>query len=107
MLLSTESLIFAAFSISATLALPTPSGRSLFFAKGWFAYLIVALLFAIAIAAGFALYATMQPDPPRGVNAWARVTGIALGIGAQPFAAWAVAHAARNTKPSFVAEEGD
>jgi len=104
-LLTTESLIFAAFAISANLALPTPSGRSKFYAQGRFAYWVVAALFVIAISAGFALYATLEPAPPRGVNAWARTVGIVVGIAVQPLAALAIARAAKKTKPSFRAEE--
>lgn len=105
-LLTTESLIFAAFSISATLALPTAAGRSRFYAKGWFAYGVVAVLFVIAVSGGFALYATMQPDPPHGVNAWVRVVGLGVGIGVQPFLALAIARAAATTKSDFNPDEG-
>ncbi len=103
-LLSTESLIFAAFSISATLALPTPSGRSKFFAQGRFAYLVVVALFVIAVAASFALYATLQPAPPHGANSWVRTVGLGVGIVVQPLAAFAIARAAKHTRPTFTAE---
>lgn len=92
-LLTTESLIFAAFSISATLSLPTAGGRRPFYSQGTFAYCIVAVLFAIATSACFALYATLQPDSPHGVNEWIRAAGIGIGVVAQPFAALAIAMA--------------
>jgi hypothetical protein len=104
MLLTTESLIFAAFSISATLALPTPTGRALFFAQGRFAFSIVGVLAFIAVAGGFALCATLEPDPPAGINEWIRAAGIGVGIAAQPVLAWAVAKAAKDTKPGFKAD---
>jgi hypothetical protein len=106
-LLTTESLIFAAFSVAATLALPTEAGRSRFFAQGRFAYLIVIALFAIAAAAMFALYATVQPELPNGVNAWVRVFGVAVGIAIQPFAAWTVASAAKKTKPGILVGDSE
>lgn len=105
LLLTTESLIFAAFSITATLALPTDTGRSLFYAQGRFAGLVVVLLAILAAASLSALRCTLEPDPPHGISEWFRAVAIGLAIVAQPILALLVARAATKTRPSFKAEE--
>lgn len=86
-LITVESLIFAAFAITVTLALPTDAGRSAFFTQGWFGGLVIVVLTVIAAAGMHALVATLEPAPPAGWNAWARAVGVAVGICAQPLLA--------------------
>jgi hypothetical protein len=101
-LLSTESLIFAAFAITVTLALPSESGRSTFFTRGWFGGTVILILVVIATAAFHALVATLQPVPPHGWNAWVRAVGVGVGICAQPFLAIPITIAAVKTEPAAI-----
>ncbi len=101
-LLSTESLIFAAFAITVTLALPSEGGRSTFFTRGWFGGVVILILAVIATSAFHALVATLQPAPPHGWNAWARAVGVGVGICAQPLVAIPITVAAVKTKPGQI-----
>jgi hypothetical protein len=79
-----ESLIFVAFSFSYTLAQPTEGGRHPFFARGWFGWLVVTAIGAVAAAAGAAwwqIYHSSWPDHPVG---WIEAGGLAVGIIGQP-----------------------
>jgi hypothetical protein len=105
-LLSTESLIFAAFAITVTLALPSESGRSSFFTRGWFGGIVVLILAVIATAAFCALVATLDPTPPNGTNEWVRAVGVAVGICAQPLLAIPITVAAVKTKPAPIKSRG-
>jgi hypothetical protein len=105
-LLSTESLIFSAFSITVTLALPSEAGRSSFFTRGWFGGIVVIVLAIIATAAFHALVATLQPVPPSGWNAWVRAVGVGVGICAQPLLAIPITVAAVRTRPAPIGAEG-
>lgn len=98
-LLSTESLIFAAFAITVTLALPSESGRSSFFTQGWFGGIVILILATIATGAFCALVATLDPLPPDGTNEWLRAIGVGVGICAQPLLAIPITVAAVRTKP--------
>jgi membrane-bound metal-dependent hydrolase YbcI (DUF457 family) len=104
-LLSTESLIFAAFAITVTLALPSEAGRSSFFTRGWFGAIVVIILAIIATAAFHALVATLQPVPPSGWNAWVRAAGVGVGICAQPLLAIPITVAAVRTRPAPISAE--
>lgn len=104
-LLTTESLIFAAFAITVTLALPSETGRSVFFTKGWFGGVVVLILTVIAVAGMHALYATLEPQPPEGWNAWVRTVGLGVGICAQPLLALPITIAAVKTMPAPPAAE--
>jgi len=106
-LLTTESLIFAAFAITVSLALPSDRGRSSFFTRGLFGWIVVAILAVIATAALHALYATLQPAPPHGWNAWVRAGGVALGITSQPLLAIPITLAAIKTRPAAIKTDGD
>lgn len=98
-LLSTESLIFAAFAITVTLALPTAAGRSAFYTKGFFGGIVIVVLALVATAAFHALVATLRPIPPEGWNEWVRAVGLGIGICAQPLLAIPITVAAVKTRP--------
>ena len=101
-LLSTESLIFSAFAITVTLALPSEGGRSIFLTRGWFGGAVILILAVIAAAAFHALVATLQPVPPHGWNAWVRAVGVGVGICAQPLLAIPITIAAVRTKSAAI-----
>jgi hypothetical protein len=106
-LLTTESLIFAAFAITVSLALPSERGRSSFFTQGWFGWIVVGILTVIATAGLHALYATLQPAPPHGWNAWVRAVGLMVGIAAQPLLAIPITLAAIRTRPAPIRSEDE
>lgn len=95
--LTAESLLFAAFSVSYNLAQPTDEGRSPFYAQGYFSFVIVLAISAVAISAGASWYSLFEPDPPNGWNEWLRAGGLAVPIVSQPFFAFAIAIQARKS----------
>jgi hypothetical protein len=79
-----ESLIFVAFSFSYTLAQPSEGGRHPFFAQGWFGWLVVVAIGAVAAAAGAAWWQIYQSAWPDHVVGWIEAGGLAVGIVGQP-----------------------
>jgi hypothetical protein len=73
MLLTTESLLFAAFGIGVSLAAPTEFGRSRFFTKGY-----------LAVGAGAAWVEVFGHPWPEGLLAWLQAGALAAGIVFQP-----------------------
>jgi hypothetical protein len=89
-----ESLIFVAFSFSYTLAQPVQGGRHPFFAQGWFGWVIVATITAVAAAAGAAWWQLYHPNWPHQTAEWIESVGLGVGIVAQPVFAAIVNHQA-------------
>ena len=84
MLLTTESLLFAAFGIGVSLAAPTEFGRSRFFTKGYLAWLVGLGLTAVAVGAGAAWVEVFGHPWPEGLLAWLQAGALAAGIVFQP-----------------------
>jgi hypothetical protein len=88
-LLTTESLLFAALSVSVALAADTEWGRRLPTSPFVFACSVVALLTLVACGAGAAWSSDYVSPGPDGLAQWAQAVALAAGIVGQPiFALW-------------------
>jgi hypothetical protein len=85
--LTVEGLLFAALSVSYTLAQPVRGGRNRFFAQGWFGWLIVVSFGCVAASALAAWWATFRPEWPDSINEYIRAIGLLVGIVVQPIVA--------------------
>jgi hypothetical protein len=91
-LLTVESLIFAALGISVAVTAAVPGGRSPYLAQGKLARRIALTLTAVAVAAGTAWWQVfMRPVRPDGFFAWAQALGVAIALVAEPYFAWRLA----------------
>jgi hypothetical protein len=94
--LTAESLLFAAFGVSYSLATtPRAGGRPVFFARGWFGGIIVAVLFVVAASGVSAWHATFARDWPNDGGEYIRTWGLFVAIVSQPFLAAAINWQAR------------
>lgn len=97
--LTVEGLLLAAFAVSYSIATtPSRSGRSVFHARAWFGWLIVATIVAVAASGAAAWWHMYAPDLwPKTWNARAQMYGLALGIVLQPVFAAIINVEARRT----------
>lgn len=87
-LLTTESLLFAAFGISITLAQETDEGRHPFVAKGRLAIVIALIITCVATGAATAWWDVFSPKWPTTWREEVQAGGIGAGIIGQPMLAW-------------------
>jgi hypothetical protein len=90
-LLSTESLLFAAFGVSVALTAPVPGGRPPIVASGWLATLIAAVIWIVAIGAASAWISVYTSPPPCGFARVMEGICLAAGISLQPVLASVIA----------------
>jgi hypothetical protein len=96
--LTAESLLFAAFGVSYSLATTTiDKGRSAFFTKAWFGWLIVGVIAAIAASGVSAWHAVFDRDWPNDTGEYIRTYGLLAAIVMQPIFAAIINWEARKT----------
>lgn len=97
-LLTVESLIFAALSVGITVTTPVAGGRSPYLAKGKLARNIAVVLTLVAGAAASAWWQVyFDPKAPHGFFAWVQTLGVAVAVIAQPYFALRLAWGAKAT----------
>jgi hypothetical protein len=95
-LLTVESLTFAAFGLGVAVTTPIPGGRSPYLATGKLARDISIVLTLVAAAAASAWWEVfMEPRAPNGGLAWVQALGVVVVLAAQPYFSWRVAWGAR------------
>lgn len=93
--LTTEGLLFAAFSVSFGLTQPVEGGRHPFFSQGWLGWCIVVVITIVAAAAGGAWWETFGAVWPHTCSGRVLAVGLAAGIVAQPVLAAVLASQAK------------
>jgi hypothetical protein len=95
-LLTVESLIFAALGVGVAVTAAVPGGRSPYLATGTLARHIALALTGVAFAAGTACWQVfMRPTHPHGFFAWSQAVGVAIAVVAQPYFGWRLAYGAK------------
>lgn len=83
--LTAESLMFAAFGVSYSLATtPRDGGRSIFFSRAWLGWAVVLVLVAVAASGVTAWHATFAGDWPNDTGEYIRTYGLLIAIVSQP-----------------------
>lgn len=90
LLLTTESLLFAALGVSVALTAPAPGGRAPFVATGRLAGCIAFTLTLVAVGGAAAWLTVFTSPDAHGWGPWLRAGGIAAGIVLQPLFAWLI-----------------
>jgi hypothetical protein len=90
-LLTTESLLFAALGVSVALTTPVEGGRPAFIASGLLAALIAAIIWVVAFGAGAAWLSVYTSPGPCGFSESIQALCLAIGIVAQPVLASVIA----------------
>jgi hypothetical protein len=90
-LLTTESLLFAALGVSVALTTPVEGGRPEFIATGKLAALIAPIIWVIAFGAGAAWLSVYTSPGPCGFSESIQALCLAIGIVAQPAVASVIA----------------
>jgi hypothetical protein len=90
LLLTTESLLFAALSVSVTLAQPVAGGRPPFLARGRLG-IVIALVLTVVAVGGLSAWLDVFSDPwPDGFRDIAVAVGLGAGIVGQALFAWVI-----------------
>ncbi|HEV2772754.1 MAG TPA: hypothetical protein VGV57_08010 [Thermoleophilaceae bacterium] len=84
LLLTTESLLFAAFGVGVALTTPTAEGRPAFIAQGYLALGVALVILVVGIGAFTAFLEILDWGRLRGFSSIAQATAIAVGIAMQP-----------------------
>ena len=86
-LLTAESLLFAAFGISVTLTAKTQTGLPAFLAQGYLAWWITLAITVVGVGAGAAWLAVYRDSWPDDVISWFICVAIAAGVVLEAFLA--------------------
>jgi hypothetical protein len=90
-LLTTESLLFAAFGVSVGLTTPVEGGRPPIIASGVLAALIAVIIWVVAIGAAAAWISVYTSPGPCGFSETIQALCLAAGIAMQPLVAAVIA----------------